>query len=100
MKCWCDECQCQPAKSNDRVWVCLDCADKECSNTEHAWAEAELVEREDGTEAWFYEPLADDVPVTIEPTPAPSPQRHPAFRRSHKHWAQRSYRCLTVPSHS
>ena len=41
---------------SDRVWVCLDCKSKECSNPDHAWVQAELVELEDHTEAWLWEP--------------------------------------------
>lgn len=37
-------------------WHCLDCPNKECTNQKHAWAEVELVELEDGSEAWLYEP--------------------------------------------
>ena len=48
------------------VWVCMDCPAKECSDSQHSWIEADLVEREDGTEAWLWEP---------EPTPAEMP--HP-----------------------
>jgi hypothetical protein len=44
------------------VWVCLDCSSKECTTQSHAWCEAELVEREDGSEAWLWEPEPAQVP--------------------------------------
>lgn len=46
---------------SDAVWHCLDCRDPECSNQEHAWVRACLVELPDGSEAWLLEePTEDD----------------------------------------
>jgi hypothetical protein len=46
------------------VWHCIDFPDPECANQQHAWIQACLVEREDGSDAW----LLDTEPDTEETT--------------------------------